>query len=281
MKQQILAAALMFATAAPASAYTTYILPAEFVPRGEVEIQAAFASTFFTPQIALPADMQLTRPDGSQATFVRVAVNGPMTSLIANPTQFGTYRISTGERLGAVVRLVEHEGGWRQLAEGETPAEGLATTTLQTVTVADAYISRGEPTRQVVDTPHGTLALHPITHPNQVLVATGFEIELLFNGQPFPNMPLVLYDQGDADTNLETYFVTDERGRATLTFSQPGRYVVAVRHRGDAPEGSPAEVRSYTTTLTFEVLSALPADYEDPPVIEPERPRRRGLDRGR
>jgi len=280
MKQHILALALVAAATGPAAAYTSYILPAEFVPRGDVAIQAAFANTFFTPEIALPADMTMIRPDGSNGSFTRVEINGPQTALTLNTNQFGTYRITTGERLGPVVNLVEHEGGWRQLGQGETAPEGAQTTTLQTVTNAEAYVSRGAPTRAVVDAPSGALALRPVTHPNQILASSGFEVELLFNGQPFVNMPVVLYAQGDADTDLDTFFVTNEQGRATIALPGPGRYVIAVRHRGDAPAGSPAQVRSYTTTLTFEALAQLPTEYEAPPRAEPERRTgRRGLSR--
>jgi hypothetical protein len=270
MKQLVLAAALVAAATAPAAAYTSYILPADFSPENEVRLEAAFANTFFTPAIGLPADMMLLYPDGEQFTFDRVEASGEVTRANAAVIQHGTYRVSTGERLGAVSTMIAENGGWRQLAEGEVTPEGAEVRTLQTVTLADTYVSVGAPNRTVVDRNVGTLVLHPVTHPNQVLTASGFVVELLYNGAPFANMPLVLYENGDLDTDTGTYFVTDAAGRATLTFSAPGRYVVAARHRGEAPAGSEAQVRSYTTTLTFEVIDALP-NYPRPPAT----PRRR------
>lgn len=281
MRHHLLAAALLIAAAGPASAYTAYILPQNFNPNdGNAAIQAAYANTFFTPAVGLPADMKLHYPDGFEGGFSRVAVAGSATELSDDLPQWGTYRVTTGELSGAVTTLVGADGTWRPLQQGEVPAEGVETSTIQTITLADAYVSRGAPTRNVIDRAQGTLALAPITHPNEVLVANGFQVELRFNGQPFPNMPIVLYEAGDIDTDQSAFFVTDASGRATITFAQPGQYVIAVRHRAAAPEGAGVDVRSYVTTLTFNVITAIP-DYPAPPRIEPERPRRRGLDRGR
>lgn len=274
MKQHIVAAAFLIASTGSAAAYTSYILPETFAPEGDANVQAAFATTFFTPAIALPADLQFYFPDGAEGSFGRVEVTGQATSLVAGFHEHGTYRISTGERLGPVTTLVAADGAWRPLAQGETPPEDAQTTALQTVTVADAYISRGAPTREVVDQAIGAFALVPVTHPNQVLAAQGFEVELRFNGAPFPNMPIVLYESGDADSDLSTFFVTDAQGRASIALPGPGRYVIAARHRGDAPDGAEADVRSYTTTLTFEAITALPA-YPPAPSEQTDRRRRR------
>lgn len=271
MKQHILAAAFLLAAAGPATAYTSYILPADFSPEGEMQLEAAYANTFFTPAVSVPADMTLLYPDGARLNFDRVEATGQVTTARTTLSRPGTYRISTGERMGAVSTLVADNGTWRPLAQGETAPEGVETRTLQTVTLADTYVSVGQPTRTVVDQTIGTLALHPVTHPNQVLTSQGFVVELLFNGAPFPNMPLVIYENGDVDTDTGTFVVTDAAGRATIPFTAPGRYVIAARHRGDAPAGSEAQVRSYTTTLTFEVMDTLPT-YPAPP---PEERRRR------
>ena len=47
--------------------------------------------------------------------------------------------------------------------------------------------------------------------------------------------------------------MTDANGRLNLSFSEPGVYLLMTRHRATAPEGSDTDVRSYTTSLTFEV----------------------------
>lgn len=266
MKRLVLAAlALVLAT--PASAYTSYLKPSEYWPQtGQTSIEAAYATNFFTPVIALPArSLVILNPDASAGSFINLAVGANATNMSIALPEGGTYRISTGEQLGPVSQMVGDptvEGGWRPLAAGETPAEDMPTTTLQAVTLANVYITRGEPTRTVVDQPDGRLALHPITHPNQVLAAQGIDVELLFDGAPVPNSALVLYAAGDPDTKLDRFVATDEHGRAHFSFDAPGQYVIAARQRADAPDGSPAAVRSYTTTLTFEALAQLPETFE-------------------
>lgn len=263
MKHQLLAALLLATAASPAAAYTSYLKPDEFwVSDDDVSVEGAFASRFFTPQIAIGAELSLVSPNGERVAADRLAVTTTATELDADLDRGGTYRLSTGEQLGQVATVVGVDGQWRVLGENETPPEGAPTTTLQTVTLAEAYVTRGAPTREMVDRPVGRLALHPITHPNQVLASQGFEVELLFDGAPMTNSAVVLYGAGDPDTKLDRFVVTDAAGRARFTFDAPGQYVIAARHRADAPPGSPAAVRSYTTTLTFEALATLPEPRE-------------------
>lgn len=281
MKRHILAAVLFLAATGPAAAYTAYILPDNFNPNeGDASVRAAYANTFFTPAIGLPADMKLFYPDGFESSFSRAAAGREVTELATDLPQWGTYRITTGELAGAITTMIPGEATWVPLPAGQAAPEGVETRTMQTVNLADAYVSRGAPTRQMVDRAIGALAIVPVTHPNEVLVSQGFQVELRFNGQPFANVPVVLYEAGDADTDQSTFFVTDAQGRANVTFSQPGQYVLAARHRADAPDGSGVDVRSYITTLTFNVITAIP-EYPAPPNTEPQRQRRRGLDRGR
>lgn len=273
MKKLILAAAMALALATPAVAHTAFVLPDSFWPSSpSLDAQAGFASTFFVSDIAAAPDINIISPDGSRATPDRVEVTGVATRVGQDLTQSGTYRITTGEKTGQVTTLVsDGAGGWRALGQGETPAPGAQTTTLQTVTLADAYVTRGEATRTTIDmTPIGRLSLHPITHPDQVLAAQGFDVELLFDGQPFPNMPIVLYSENDPDTKLDRYVVTGADGRAHITFDAPGKYVIAVRHRAAAPAGSAAAVQSYTTTLTLQAYDVIPTV-----TAEPERPAHR------
>ncbi|ANP45521.1 DUF4198 domain-containing protein [Candidatus Viadribacter manganicus] len=274
MKRHVLAALLFAAAATPAAAYTSYVKPEEFwVTEASVEVEGSYATQFFTPSIALGDSLTVLNPEGERVSADRIAVtpNGT-TELQAELARGGTYRISTGEVTGQVANLVGENGQWRVLGAGETPAADAQTTTLQTVTVADTYVTRGTANRTAVDETIGRLAIHPVTHPNQVLASDGFQVQLLFDGQPMANSAVVIYAAGDAETKLDRYVVTDAAGNATFTFDAPGQYIIAARHRADMPAGSAAAVGSYTTTLTFEALSQLYAETEiRSPQAEPER----------
>jgi surface-anchored protein len=258
MKRYLIAAALFAATASPAAAYTGFLLPQDFWPSSaSASVQASYATQFFTPSVALGGDFQVIQPDGQAGILSNVEVGDNATALVvAAPTQ-GTYLLTTGEQLGRVTTLVgTPDGQWRPLGQGETAPAGAQTDTLQTVTVSSVYVTRGTPNRTAVDHTVGRLALHPITDPNQIVQASGFQVELLFDGQPFPNMPIVVYSNGDPDTKLDHFIVTGTDGRANITFTQPGHYVLAVRYRANAAAGSAAHVQSYTTTLTIDVMAA-------------------------
>lgn len=283
MKHQVLAAILIAAAVTPAAAYTSYVKPDQFWSDATLAVEGAYASQFFTPAIALGDTITITNPSGQRVVVDRLIVAPTATQLEANLFAGGTYRVSTGEQRGQVANLVGEDGQWRALAQGEAAPEGAPTTTLQSITVAEAYVTRGTTSREVVDRPVGRLAIRPVTHPNQVLAAQGFEVEILFDGAPMANTAVVLYGAGDPDTDVDRYVPTDAAGRARFTFDAPGQYVIAARHRANMPAGAPAAVGSYTTTLTFEALSTLPEEQE---VVNPndQRPRRRdsgrrGLDR--
>lgn len=273
--RHFLVAALALTAAAPATAYTTYLKPnAYWTTENALSVEGAYASQFFTPAIAVPAQLTVLGPDGAPASFDSIAVQGAATLLDANLYSGGTYRVTTGEQIGAVTTLVGVDGQWRPLAQGETPPEGAPVTTLQTVTLADLYVTRGRASRLVVDQLNGRLAIKPITHPNQVLAAEGFEVEVLFDGAPLANTAVVLYGAGDLDTDLDTFAVTDANGRARFAFAAPGQYVIAARHRASMPAGG-AQIGSYTTTLTFEALAAAYAETDIAPRPANERRRRR------
>jgi hypothetical protein len=277
MKTYVLASALFALAVAPAAAYTSYLKPDHFwVTESEVQVEGSYATTFFTPSIALGGRLTLLNPMGDPVLADRIAVTATgATELDADLSRGGTYRVSTGEVLGQVANLVGENGQWRVLGDDETPPPGSETTTLQTITVADTYVTRGTATRDVIDEVIGRLAIRPVTHPNQVLASQGFEIELLFDGQPLPNVAIVLYAAGDPETKLDRYVATDEQGHATFTFDRPGQYIIAARHRTDMPAGGAAQVGSYTTTLTFEALAQLYAEtqvQEEQAEAEPTTP---------
>lgn len=259
MRKLLLASAFFTVLAGSASAYTAYVMPDEFLPDDRsLTLQATYATTFFTPQAAVGGQFVAIEPDGADGFFSQVEVTTNSTRLATQLFKEGTYRFTTGEQLGPVTPMVGVDGGWRQLQPGETPPEDAPTTTLQTVTVADAYVTLGPPNRTAVDRTIGRLALRPITHPNQVVVSQGFQVNATFDGAPFANAALVLYKAGEPETDQDRFVTTDANGNATFTLDGPGQYILVARHRADAPPGSQAQVQSFTTSLVFQAYDALP-----------------------
>jgi hypothetical protein len=276
MKLRLLAAALIAAIAAPASAHTSYLKPNQFwANNGFVRLEGSFARTFFTPEIGLSSNFAIIMPDGSDGIFDHAEVTPTAAILRSSMPQYGTYRFSTGEQLGAVSNLVGVDGSWRPAVPGEVLPEGTPTTTLQAVTLAETYVTRGTPTTGApLERSIGRLAVFPVTHPNQILINTPFQVRVTFDGAPFANAALVIYAAGEPETDTDRYFATDANGVATITLDQPGAYLLAARHRANAPAGAAAAVQSYTTTLAFEAMTAMPAFQAPPPTEQPRRRRR-------
>lgn len=282
MRKLLLATAFFAALAGSASAYTAYLIPDEFLPDDRsVSLQAAFATTFFTPALAVGADFAVVEPDGAAGFFNQMEITEHSTRLASQLFKEGTYRFTTGERLGRVANMVGVDGAWRELQAGETPPEDAETTTLQTVTVADVYVTLGEPNRTAVDRTIGRLALQPVTHPNQIVASQGFQVRATFDGAPFANAALVLYRTGEPEHDLDRYVTTDAAGNARLTLEGPGRYILVARHRADAPPGSEAQVQSFTTSLVFEAHATLPTPVELTTADDDEDQRRRRRNRFR
>jgi uncharacterized GH25 family protein len=275
MKRSLIAAALAVALAAPAAAHTAYLKPDRFwANNGVVNTQGAFTTTFFTPEIGLSSNFEIIAPDGTAGFFSQAEVTAQAARLQSQLYQYGTYRITSGEQLGAVSQLVGIDGAWRPAVAGEVLPEGAVTTTLQTVTLAETYVTRGTPSNGVLERVIGRLALKPVTHPNQILINAPFQVQVLFDGAPLANTALVIYAAGEPETDIDRYAATDASGVATITLDQPGAYMLAARHRADAAPGSQAQVQSFTTTLTFEALSEMPA-FVAPPEEERRGRRRR------
>ena len=78
---------------------------------------------------------------------------------------------------------------------------------------------------------------------------------MLFDGRPVPNATLELTRDGGSydDPPFSQTLHTNAQGALTIRFDRPGVYLLMTRMSGDAPAGAETPVRSYTTSLTFEV----------------------------
>lgn len=249
-------AALIGGTAA--QGHTSFVLPAFFTAseEGFVTVQSGFAEHFFQTDVAVDSpDFHIVLPDGTRAGFERITRLRQVTVLETPLAQDGTFRFTTGVRRGQVGKLALVNGMWETVRDDVVPAGATMVRTSQTETVADAYMTRKAPTRAPVDVAIGRLVVKPVTHPSDVAVGEPFELQVLFDGQPLAGQQVEL-DRGNSryeEQQFHQIATTDAEGRVALGFDQPGVYVLMTRHRADAPAGSETQIRSYTTSLTFEV----------------------------
>jgi hypothetical protein len=257
-----MAAGLALAAGA-ADAHTSYLLPNYFsLSEGRtITLEGGFAEKFFNSDVALTAqDFHFYHPDGRRDSFKKIASFDQITILESDIPESGTYLFTSGERLGRISTIAKVKGEWVSVnpedPNAKVPAGATETAKLQTATVTDVYVTKGAPTRTVLDLPpQGRLAMTPVTHPDAVFMDEGFELVLSYGGKPLANFETTLYRQGGAydEKPFEQVNKTDAAGHLRLKFDRPGVYLVMARHRGEAPPGAATPFRSYTTSLTFEV----------------------------
>lgn len=256
----ITALAALFALPA-AQAHTSYLLPNTFTTSEGtfVTLQASFTEDFFVPEIAvLSDDYHVISPDGSRTDYKSTTEFRQMVVLESPLEEEGTYRFTTGARLGRKSKMALVNGEWEPVfgPDAQAPENATKVKTSQTETVAEVYVTKGAPTRAAVDMTVGRLAFTPETHPNAIYLDEGFAFDVNFDGEPLTGQTVNIYRQaGDyEDPKHHQEIDTDAEGHVDLSFDTPGVYLMMTRHRAAAPDGSGTDERSYTTSLTFEVL---------------------------
>ena len=257
-----LISALFFTSAV--SAHTSYLKPNVFsTSRGKmVTLESAFTEDFSNPEVSITSqDWHFYFPDSSQGQYDHIVKFKQLTVLEQELSQTGTYRFSTGERLGRKGKMYQMPDGQLKSVFNEKREElpkpaGAKIVTTQTATVADVYVTKGAPTQPVLSTKIGRLRIEPVTHPNEVYLEEGFSFKLTFDDKSLAQQEMTLYRDGGAyaDDKGKRHFKTSDNGTTTLNFTKPGIYLLMTRHRATPPKGVEMDMRSYTTSLTFEVL---------------------------
>jgi len=246
-----------------ASAHVSYLLPTTFnTSNGNyVTLVSSFSDKFPNAEIAVKSDdYHIIRPSGERDEYDAISSFRQMVLLESDLDEEGTYRFTTGLRLGRVGKYAEVDGKLQAIfvEEGEPkiPENATRVVTGQTATVADVYVSKGAPTWTAVEQSVGPLVLKPDLHPNEIYFGDELTFDVQFDGQPLPHQTMELTRQGGEyeDPKFEQLIETDENGQLKLSFDKPGLYLLMTRHQADAPEGADTDIRSYTTSITFEVL---------------------------
>lgn len=252
-----LLASIAIATS-PAAADTSYLQPNWFTTATDdlVTAQSSFTESFSNPAIGVKSDTwTVVGPDGAKSVFKTKVELTQLTALEAETKTTGTYRLSTGERLGRIGQQVLVDGVWQPFAPGRQIPPGAPTRQSQTATVADVYVTRGAPTTAPGEARIGALELKPVTHPNDVYLDTGFAFRVLLNGKPVADQQVEIWREGGAyeEPAYRNLLTSAADGALKATFDKPGVYLIWTRLSGDAPAGAATPIRSYTTSLTLEV----------------------------
>ncbi|MFN3514789.1 MAG: DUF4198 domain-containing protein [Phenylobacterium sp.] len=245
--------------AGAAQAHMPYMLPNMFdlTERGHVTVQASFAEDAFVPEVAMRSEAFHTRgPDGAALPIKDVVYLRDLTVFEAAVPANGTYRISSGERFGRKGKMYRDAAGrWVMTGEGGERPAGAELVDVQSLTLAEVYVSRGAPTREALAVTGKGLEVRPITHPSEIFAAQPAAFELLFDGAPVAGAEVEVYRSAglyDGRKKIADRIVTDAAGRFSIVPPDGGTYLALIRHRTAAPAGAETPYRSYSYTLTFE-----------------------------
>jgi len=262
--KRTLLATVLAVLAMPVAAHTPYFAPATFQVRagGTVTLDASFSEAFFVPEAAFDdSRFVITGPDGRQSTpehVVPLKTRVVVEHVLPKDAK-GTYRFSTGERLGAVFRTWEIDGrkvSSRDAAE-PVPAGAKLTSHFQSRIRAETYLTVGAPDRGALR-PLGTgLELVPVTHPDDLYSNEPIEFELHFDGKPLADTPVQLseavWTSDRAPREVELH--SDAKGRVRWERPASGTWLALARHRSAAPAGAAAPEYSNSYSLVFHVLN--------------------------
>ncbi|MFV0276409.1 MAG: DUF4198 domain-containing protein [Parahaliea sp.] len=253
---------LLLSLVVPAAfGHTPYLAPNTFEPlNGDVvTLDAAFAEHFFVPEAAFDmGQFAVTHPDGrvhAPETLVVLRTRAVLEHRLATD---GTYRFSTGRRLGRVFRMYELDGK-RQVAEDPAaplPPGAKPQAFFQSVTMAETYVSKGAPNRAALAPRNDGLELVAQGHPSELFAGEAFDLRALFFGEALAGLKVdVLLASGllGATEPLQTLSSSDS-GAISFVPPQKGIYLLRTRHRAPSPEGSLAPEYSHTYTLVLEVI---------------------------
>jgi len=246
----------LLALTGAAGAHTPYLKPNLFTTpqRDHVSVEAAFTEDFFIPDVVMKADdYHVVTPSGAKLKTGPVTYLRDLAVFEVDLPETGTYRISTGQRLGSTRKMALVAGKWQPFREGEVPA-GARIAEAQSITRADVYVSKG-PASDKALAPTGTgLEIVPLVHPNRIDPGTALPVRLLFQGKPLAGAVISLHGEGLADEEdaKAARVTTDADGRASVTLPRAGTFLLLSRHRIEAADG-PVAVQSHSVTLTFQV----------------------------
>jgi uncharacterized GH25 family protein len=256
MKYHSAGIVLALAVGTAAQAHMPYVLPTVFdVGKGDhVTVQSAFAEDAFVPEVPMrDAPFHLVGPTGADLPTQPVVHMRDLTMVEAALPTDGTYRITTGQRAGRKGKMFRKGDAWVMGGEGDPPA-GTAPVDVQSMTLAEAYVTRGQPSDAALKPGGKGLEIAARTHPNSIVAGSPARFVLLFDGKPLVGTDVTVFRSAGLydGRKIAGQIKSGPGGAFTIQPEDAGTYLILVRHRGEAPAGSETPYRSYTYTLTFD-----------------------------
>lgn len=255
-----LLAGLVLASLAPAAAqaHSPFLLPSAFdvSDRKVVTVQGAFTEAFFSPEVVMKSEAYaVVGPDGKRTALTPVYLRE--LALVEAPIEAaGTYRITSGQRVGRTAKAALVKGDWVFLENPADAPAGAQVVDMTSITTADVYVTKGAPSNAAVAPLGRGLEFVAVTHPSNISTGQQAAFKVLFDGRPVAGQEITL--NAGNDRYLETkaapvVLKSDAEGRFAVKVEQSGVYQIQARYRV-APAAGGQAGQSHTYALTFESL---------------------------
>lgn len=245
-----------------AHAHTPFLLPNSFdvQPKEMIGVDAGFTEKFFVSDVAFgETAFSIITPEGARIAFSDIHQFKQRTVAEQKlPDEKGTYRLSTGPRLGAVFRTWERNGKVESARDPKqvVPADAKLLSHYQSLSVSEAYVTAGKPSTKALAPLGKGLEIVAITHPSDLFVNEKFDFLVQYDGKPLANQKVSVYrsPMDLASQSTVQQLATDADGKVALPLTKSGLYLALVRYQAPAPAGAAAPMYGNNYTLTFRVL---------------------------
>ncbi len=272
-----------------------YLLPEHFDSKTDtVSVQSAITvEKFFVPSRNFKTSYNITTPQGQhQVIDAAAALKRFNVAEFATPSE-GTYRIRTENAEGNTSKYALIDGRWlrirqprpqnamtpaqgdkmaektaeqrpaapanqppRFITEDKVPTDAKVMETINTP-IAETYITKGKPSPIIAPVGKG-LEVKLLSHPNELYVGESLKAQILFNGQPIPNLEVDVFKGAsgyDRDAKREQPIVkTNVNGEIDVKFDNAGIYLITTAYpEAETDNSKPPVSQTYTYGLTVEV----------------------------
>ncbi|MFD0929060.1 DUF4198 domain-containing protein [Methylophilus glucosoxydans] len=227
-------ALLALVTALVAEAHVPFLKPNQFnVTHHRLTIESAFTEFPFQADFAMDSpNFTITSPAGEVTAIKPIAKTKAAVYLEPELKEEGSYRISTGQRVGPVYKAVETPDKKLYFAADMKRVSGKPTT-MNYYSYADTYIFKGQQKYKPVPLNKG-LEIIPLASPNGVQLGGELSLQVLEHGKPVPNARIIVVTDNEhfSKRRMEDLYDVENVRPSNLHANQQGEFTFKPQKAG-------------------------------------------------